>query len=361
MPARTGAEYIKGLQEQEREVWLRRRARQGRDHAPRPRQRGARHRLALRHAARPRAARRDDVRLADQRRARRAVLHHPAHPGRAGAARRDDAALGAHDLRHDGPLAGLHERHLRRLGRGGRLLRAGPARVRREHPALLRVHPRERPDADALADQPAAQPHRRPACSISRRARRCRWSARPTPASSCAGRACWPRSGRSPTRSRSTRRAWRGTPRPTARSRSTSPSPAARRGCKFLCRESFDLGRSHFDHPLGSRFEEMDCVVFFDDVLVPWERVFLLGDVDLLNGTAHDHALDRAHRASGRGQEPRQVRVRARRGAADDGDARQRAPAAHRGAPRRADAVHRADEAPACAPPRPTRSSTSGA
>jgi len=27
-------------------------------------------------------------------------------------------------------------------------------------------------------------------------------------------------------------------------------------------------------------------VVFFDNVLVPWERVFLLGDVDLLNGTA---------------------------------------------------------------------------
>ena len=26
-------------------------------------------------------------------------------------------------------------------------------------------------------------------------------------------------------------------------------------GLKFLCRESLDLGRSHFDHPLGSRFE----------------------------------------------------------------------------------------------------------
>jgi 4-hydroxyphenylacetate 3-monooxygenase len=30
----------------------------------------------------------------------------------------------------------------------------------------------------------------------------------------------------------------------------------------------------------------MDCVVFFDDVQVPWERVFLLGDVALINGTA---------------------------------------------------------------------------
>src|SRR5438270_3048880 len=61
--------------------------------------------------------------------------------------------------------------------------------------------------------------------------------------------------------------------------------PCGTPGLKFLCRESFDLGRSHFDHPLGSRFEEMDCIVFFDDVLVPWERVFLLYDVDRLNAT----------------------------------------------------------------------------
>lgn len=57
-------------------------------------------------------------------------------------------------------------------------------------------------------------------------------------------------------------------------------------GLKFLCRESFDLGRSHFDHPLASRFEEMDAIVFFNQVLVPWERVFLLGDVALANGWA---------------------------------------------------------------------------
>ena len=57
-------------------------------------------------------------------------------------------------------------------------------------------------------------------------------------------------------------------------------------GLKMLCRESFDLGRSHFDHPLGSRFEEMDAIVFFDDVLVPWERVFLLGDVEMCNAWA---------------------------------------------------------------------------
>ena len=54
-------------------------------------------------------------------------------------------------------------------------------------------------------------------------------------------------------------------------------------GLKFLCRESLDQGRSHFDHPLGSRFDEMDATVFFDNVFVPWERVFLLGDVELCN------------------------------------------------------------------------------
>ncbi len=72
--------------------------------------------------------------------------------------------------------------------------------------------------------------------------------------------------------------------------------PCGTPGLRFLCRDSFDQGRSHFDQPLSSRFEEMDCIVFFDDVLVPWERVFLLGDVDLLNGTA-THTHSSAHSA----------------------------------------------------------------
>ena len=61
-------------------------------------------------------------------------------------------------------------------------------------------------------------------------------------------------------------------------------------GLRFLCRESFDLGRSRFDHPLGSRFEEMDALAFFDNVFVPWERVFLLGDPDRCNNMSrHTH------------------------------------------------------------------------
>ena len=59
--------------------------------------------------------------------------------------------------------------------------------------------------------------------------------------------------------------------------------PCNTEGLKFQCRDTVDLGRSHFDHPAGSRFEEMDAIVFFDDVLVPWERVFLYNDVTLCN------------------------------------------------------------------------------
>src|SRR5262244_1664842 len=49
-------------------------------------------------------------------------------------------------------------------------------------------------------------------------------------------------------------------------------------GLKFICRETVSpLLANRFDHPLSSRFEEMDCVVIFDDVLVPWDRVMVDG------------------------------------------------------------------------------------
>jgi len=59
--------------------------------------------------------------------------------------------------------------------------------------------------------------------------------------------------------------------------------PTNTRGLSFLCRESVDYGRSHYDHPFGSRFEELDSVVIFDDVFVPWERVLLYRDVARCN------------------------------------------------------------------------------
>jgi 4-hydroxyphenylacetate 3-monooxygenase len=59
--------------------------------------------------------------------------------------------------------------------------------------------------------------------------------------------------------------------------------PCATRGLKFMCRETVDYDRHPYDHPLAARFEEQDAVVIFDDVLVPWERVFLYRDVDRCN------------------------------------------------------------------------------
>jgi 4-hydroxyphenylacetate 3-monooxygenase len=54
-------------------------------------------------------------------------------------------------------------------------------------------------------------------------------------------------------------------------------------GLRFICRESVDSGRSQVDHPLGSRFEEMDAVVVFDDVFVPWENIVLYRDIKRCN------------------------------------------------------------------------------
>jgi 4-hydroxyphenylacetate 3-monooxygenase len=59
--------------------------------------------------------------------------------------------------------------------------------------------------------------------------------------------------------------------------------PSHTPGLRFICRESLDYGRSHFDHPLGSRFEEMDAVVIFDDVFVPWENILLYRDINRCN------------------------------------------------------------------------------
>jgi 4-hydroxyphenylacetate 3-monooxygenase len=59
--------------------------------------------------------------------------------------------------------------------------------------------------------------------------------------------------------------------------------PIDTKGLKLICRDSYDEGKSNFDAPLASRFEEMDAVVLFDNVLIPWERLFLYEDPGLCN------------------------------------------------------------------------------
>ncbi len=58
-------------------------------------------------------------------------------------------------------------------------------------------------------------------------------------------------------------------------------------GLKLLCRHSYamsaDVMGSPFDYPLSSRLDENDAIIIFDRVLIPWENVFVYGDVDKTN------------------------------------------------------------------------------
>lgn len=49
-------------------------------------------------------------------------------------------------------------------------------------------------------------------------------------------------------------------------------------GLKVLCREPLGSHANGHSHPLAQRYDEQDAMLFFDDVLIPWERLFLLGD-----------------------------------------------------------------------------------
>lgn len=56
------------------------------------------------------------------------------------------------------------------------------------------------------------------------------------------------------------------------------------KGLKIICREPVQDGtRSTFDHPLASRYEEMDALLIFEDVFVPWDKVFLYNNVEAAN------------------------------------------------------------------------------
>ncbi len=61
--------------------------------------------------------------------------------------------------------------------------------------------------------------------------------------------------------------------------------PMATRGLRFICRPTITPtdGRV-LDYPFSSRMDEMDCVAIFDDVLIPWERVFIYRNPQLANG-----------------------------------------------------------------------------
>ena len=63
--------------------------------------------------------------------------------------------------------------------------------------------------------------------------------------------------------------------------------PTNAKGVKFLCRTSYEMTStvmgSPFDYPLSSRVDENDAIFILDKALVPWENVFVYGDVEKAN------------------------------------------------------------------------------
>lgn len=65
--------------------------------------------------------------------------------------------------------------------------------------------------------------------------------------------------------------------------------PIATKGLTLLSRRSYEAAAgSPFDYPLSSHLDENDAIAHFDNVKVPWERVFVHGDTDLARAQWHD-------------------------------------------------------------------------
>jgi 4-hydroxyphenylacetate 3-monooxygenase len=64
--------------------------------------------------------------------------------------------------------------------------------------------------------------------------------------------------------------------------------PMNAKGLKILSRRSYEEAAiSVFDYPLAARFDENDAILYFDDVKVPWERVFVNQDVAMCQKQFH--------------------------------------------------------------------------
>jgi 4-hydroxyphenylacetate 3-monooxygenase len=65
--------------------------------------------------------------------------------------------------------------------------------------------------------------------------------------------------------------------------------PMNAKGLRVLSRKSYEAHAvSVFDNPLSSRFDENDALMYFDDVKVPWERVFVHRDTNMCRAQFHD-------------------------------------------------------------------------
>src|SRR5437016_3553983 len=65
--------------------------------------------------------------------------------------------------------------------------------------------------------------------------------------------------------------------------------PMNAKGLRVLSRKSYEAAAvSLFDNPLSSRFDENDALMYFEDVKVPWERIFVHRDTDMCRAQFHD-------------------------------------------------------------------------
>ncbi|MEV0476531.1 4-hydroxyphenylacetate 3-hydroxylase family protein [Streptomyces prunicolor] len=62
-------------------------------------------------------------------------------------------------------------------------------------------------------------------------------------------------------------------------------------GLRLLCRDPLARDARLFDAPLSERFDEMDALCVFDDVVVPWDHVFINGDVELANALRRETGM----------------------------------------------------------------------
>ena len=59
-------------------------------------------------------------------------------------------------------------------------------------------------------------------------------------------------------------------------------------GLRILSRKSYEAAAvSQFDNPLSSRLDENDALLYFDDVRIPWDRVFVYRNIEMCQRQFH--------------------------------------------------------------------------
>lgn len=59
--------------------------------------------------------------------------------------------------------------------------------------------------------------------------------------------------------------------------------PMATKGVVTVCRDHYGVSRDRRDYPFSSRFDEQDAFIIFDDVEVPYERLFIDCNLEIYN------------------------------------------------------------------------------